>query len=118
MSHRWDCPTRWEAERQGARDADRGAGRYSNPYDRYHGNHCPEAERAWEDGHRAEERRAEERRDEERAERQREHMRRQQEYEWQMEEDRAAYEREQADAMAAEQDANSPPPASTGAIPF
>lgn len=66
MSHRWNCPTRWEAERQGERAYERGQSRYNNPYDRWNAghpsalDHCREAERSWEDGHRQAERRHDE----------------------------------------------------------
>ena len=54
MSHRHDCPDRWEARREGERASERGYGCYSNPYaDRYHdGRGCEEAERNWEEGYR------------------------------------------------------------------
>jgi hypothetical protein len=66
MSHRWDCPDRWQAEREGERAHEYGRGRYANPYDeRYlpsweREQSCPEAARAWEDGHRRAELREEE----------------------------------------------------------
>lgn len=69
MSHKRDCPTRWEAERQGERDQSYGRASYSNPYSRqpFENDHCREAERAWEDGHRSAQRRQEEQEAEERA---------------------------------------------------
>src|SRR5262245_48108462 len=68
MSHRWDCPTDWEAEREGRYAGDRGRSRYSNPY----ADECHEAEQAWDRGYRRgmydrEEREAEERAAERRA---------------------------------------------------
>lgn len=73
MSHRWDCPTRWNAERQGERAFERGDGSWSNPYARQPGqwDNCRDAERAWEDGRRSAERREEEHRIEARQQRQR-----------------------------------------------
>lgn len=66
MSHRWDCPTRWEAEREGERAHEYGRGQYSNPYDERNlsswerDRACPDAERAWDDGYRRAMYRAEE----------------------------------------------------------
>ena len=74
MSHRWNCPDRWTAEREGERAHEYGRGRYSNPYDERHlsswerDRACPDAARAWEDGHRRAERRAEEAAEEQAAE--------------------------------------------------
>lgn len=69
MSHRWDCPDRWEAERRGERDYEWGHSRSSNPYDDYFHpeNACDEAAAAWRDGYRRAEYREEERREEEAA---------------------------------------------------
>ena len=93
MSHRWSCPTDWEARLEGERASDYGRSRYSNPYrEQYGESHCEDAERAWERGfcyreeqreeeaaaERAAERRAAERRAYELAEEQ-EYMRRQEE---------------------------------------
>lgn len=77
MSHRWDCPTDYEARRRGEDMFNRGYGSYSNPYrDSFGEEHCPEAEQNWQRGYRDAERRDEERREEERIiEMQREHRR-------------------------------------------
>lgn len=86
MSHRWDCPTRWEAEREGQRAFERGEGSWRNPYNGdWHngrlGDGCEDAERAWRDGHRGAERREEERQEEQRIEQRREmHRREEAEY--------------------------------------
>jgi len=69
MSHRWDCPTDYEAEREGRRAAERGMGRYSNPYSESGWTPCGEAEAHWQSGYRTGERaRREEREEEERME--------------------------------------------------
>lgn len=62
MSHRDDCPSRYEAERRGERDYERNGYRsYSTPYDsRFDDEGCPEAQRAYLDGQRHAEYRAEE----------------------------------------------------------
>lgn len=90
MSHRWDCPTRWEAEREGERAYERGS--WSNPYERkpFEDDHCREAERSWEDGRRYAERRHEEQQAEERASRQAAQRR-----QWAQEEEEASYWRQQ-----------------------
>ena len=78
MSHRWNCPTDWEAKREGERAFEYGRSRYSNPYEDSPWNRdraCPEAAEEWERGHRYAEMRAEEEREEEAA-RQRAAMRR------------------------------------------
>lgn len=82
MAHRNDCPTEWEARREGERAAGNGYGR--NPYR----DECEDAERAWDRGYRnMQERREEEemqRRHEEERERQRieeDYYRQQEEYE-------------------------------------
>lgn len=77
MSHRWDCPDRWEAERRGARDQEWGRSRSSNPYEDYfHPERgCEEAAEAWRSGYRRAEIREEEQREEDAA-RQRAAMRR------------------------------------------
>lgn len=50
MSHRWDCPTDWEARREGRRAGERGYGR--NPYDDpFPGDsYCEEAAANWRRG--------------------------------------------------------------------
>lgn len=66
MSHHWNCPDRWQAMREGERAQESGRGRYSNPYDERslpswdRDRACPDAARAWDDGHRRAEYRAEE----------------------------------------------------------
>jgi hypothetical protein len=69
MSHRSDCPSRWDAEREGARAHEWGRGRYANPYDDpfHSGRGCEEAARSWDDGYRRAERQEEERQEEEAA---------------------------------------------------
>lgn len=75
MSHRDDCPDRWEARRQGERAFERGYG--SNPYrSRLGEDGCPDAEREWRSGYYAAERRAEEERAEMAADRRRAEARR------------------------------------------
>src|SRR5262245_59914570 len=68
MSHRWDCPTRWEAEREGERAQEWGRSRSSNPYEEHYwrprDEGCPEAAEAWRDGYRRAEIREEEQREE------------------------------------------------------
>jgi hypothetical protein len=115
MSHSWNCPTELEARRQGERAQQYGDGSWRNPYrDSWGGNHCEEAERAWERGHRDEQLRQEERAYEERAQQRRLEARQeqarveeaywQQQYECQaQEEQQAAYEAEYYAAMEAEQ---------------
>jgi hypothetical protein len=107
MGHRWDCPTRWEAERQGERAFERGYG--SNPYRETWGEtHCCEAERSWEDGRRAAELRDEERRSEERAAHRRREAREMEEaYYRQLDEEQMqrAYEQEANDYYRAEEEA-------------
>jgi len=97
MSHRDNCPTRWQAEREGQDAFARGAGRYSNPYDRSHGgsDHCRDADRAWEDGHRQAERHAEEE-----AIQRRQDQRRAQEREWARQKEEASYWRQQEEEQA------------------
>ena len=69
MSHRWDCPDRWEAERQGERAFDSGRSRSANPHESlWHDEGCPEAADFWRSGYRRAELREEERREEERRE--------------------------------------------------
>lgn len=69
MSHRWDCPTDYEARRQGSLDyKNRGYRSYSGPYD------CDEANDAYLRGQRSAEYEAERRAEEEA------YDRRQQEY--------------------------------------
>jgi hypothetical protein len=110
LSHRDNCPTRWEAERQGARAFEYGSPSYSNPYGRYHdrGNQCRDAERAWEDGHRRARRQAEEeaahRRQEQRRAEQREWERQEQRHwEQQAADEAQQMEDEYAAAMEAQQ---------------
>lgn len=68
MSHRWDCPTRWEAEREGERAQEYGRSRSSNPHESMWGDEgCPEAAEAWRSGYRRAEMREEEQREEEAA---------------------------------------------------
>jgi hypothetical protein len=113
MSHRWNCPTRWEAERQGERAYERGEGSWRNPYREEWGrDHCEDAERAWRDGHRNAERHEEERRAEQR---QQERRQREQQEQWdyerqqseayfdQLEEDDRYYRAMEAAALAEEQ---------------
>ena len=67
MSHRWDCPTDYEAEREGRRDGEAGyKSRYSNPYSEFGFQPCEEAAENWERGFRAGEHVREEREEEER----------------------------------------------------
>lgn len=68
MSHRWDCPTDYEAEREGRRAAERGMSRYSNPYMDHSWTPCEEAQENWMRGYRAGERARELREEEEREE--------------------------------------------------
>lgn len=53
MSHRDDCPDRWEARREGERAFERGYGR--NPYepDMWGERGCEEAADEWKRGHRS-----------------------------------------------------------------
>lgn len=68
MSHRWDCPTRWEAEREGERAQEWGRSRSSNPHESlWQDEGCPEAAEAWRAGYRRAEIREEEQREEEAA---------------------------------------------------
>ena len=62
MSHRDDCPTRWEAERRGERDQECGRSRASNPFDDpwHRGEGCHEAADSWRSGYRRAEMREEE----------------------------------------------------------
>lgn len=78
MSHRWNCPTDWEARHEGERAHEWGRSRSSNPYKESYWNRdkaCPEAADEWNRGYRRAEMRAEEEREEEAA-RQRAAMRR------------------------------------------
>lgn len=103
MSHRWNCPTDWEARREGERAAEWGRSRSSNPYEDSYWNRdkaCPEAAEEWDRGYRRAEMRAEEEREEEAA-RQRAIRRRAEEDEtayW-LEQERQAYEADQAQAQ-------------------
>lgn len=92
MSHRWDCPSRWEAERQGERDYERrGYRTYEPQYD------CREANRAYEDGQILAEHRAEEAAYEEQLAQQR----REKERFWREEQDRIAWEQAEMEAAYA-----------------
>ena len=91
MSHRWDCPSRWEAEREGE-DAFRRCERENPHEDRYGREGCPEAAKAWDEGFRYAERRDEERRAEEAASEQLAHERAMQAHH---EEERQLYEAQQ-----------------------
>ena len=55
MTHRDDCPDRWEARREGERAFEYGHGSWSNPYksDSFGDGGCREAEREWEDSYRS-----------------------------------------------------------------
>ena len=95
MSHRWDCPTPWEAEREGERAYERGRSSWSNPYDdrnSFDRHPCHEAERSWDRGYRYAERRHEEEVIEQRAA-----ERRRQEREWAQQEEEALYMQAQED---------------------
>lgn len=84
MSHRWNCPTDWEARHEGERAFDYGRSPLSNPYEDDYWNRdraCPEAAEEWDRGYRSAEMRAEEEREEEAA-RQRAAMRRAEADEW------------------------------------
>jgi hypothetical protein len=83
MSHRWDCPDRWEARREGERAFERGTGIWRNPYeDNFLEPNCPEAAEEWRRSYRAAEQREEERQAEERHQhRLAEQRREQEEYE-------------------------------------
>jgi hypothetical protein len=66
MTHREDCPTPYEARREGERAFENGRGSYSNPYrDDYARDTCPDAEREWSYGFRDAERRRDEEREQE-----------------------------------------------------
>ena len=101
MSHSWNCPTDWEAEREARyaaeRDRERGWGRsYSDPYDCHHSNEA--YRREYDDAYR----RSEEQAAEERAAQRRAEARR---YEEEMEMEyyrQAAEENEMARAQEAE----------------
>lgn len=102
MSHRDDCPSRYEAERRGELDYEnRGYRNYSTPYDGHGFDHgCPEAQRAYLDGNRRAEFRAQEKAAERhsaeaaRYQRQQEEQRRdEQQYEQEREDEQLYYER-------------------------
>ncbi len=115
MSHNWNCPSKWEAEREARyaaeRDQESRWGRsYSDPYD------CVEANRAYRDEYdssylRAEEQAQEERAAQRRAEQRRHEQEQEEEYYRQQAEEasqmeaayNAAMERDYAEAMAREQ---------------
>ena len=102
MSHRDDCPDRWEARREGERAFERGYG--SNPYRGDEG--CPEAEQAWRSGYYAAESAERERHEEEYWDRRRAEARAEEEAcEARMMEEaqaQAEYERQAAEAYDAE----------------
>lgn len=75
MSHRYDCPTDYEARRRGKIDYERRG--YRSYYAPDEIRDCPEAERAYQDGQRQAEYRAEEEAAERRAEGRRRHEREQ-----------------------------------------
>jgi len=53
MSHRWNCPTDYEARRQGERAQEYGRGSWSNPHrSSWPDEGCDEAARAWDRGYR------------------------------------------------------------------
>ena len=90
MGHRWDCPTDWEARRQGERSFERGDGSWRNPYrDDWHRPSCEEAERAWSRGYRDAERQAEEHAAEQRAQARRDQARREEAEYFRMQEEEA-----------------------------
>jgi hypothetical protein len=103
---RWDIPDEWEARRQGEREHEFGGARYSNPYDNYHGNHDRQAERAWDDGYGYAERRAEEEAHDRRVAERRREEREREEYEMMANEERAALEHAEEEAMRAEEEAH------------
>ena len=111
MSHRENCPSRWEAEREGERAQEWGRSRSSNPHESlWRDEGCPEAAEAWRSGYRRAEMREEEQREEEAA-RHRAEVRRAYELDeeaYYMEQQRQQYEAEQAynaEMMHAEDDA-------------
>lgn len=68
MSHRDNCPDRWEAEREGRRAFEFGRSRSSNPHESiWQDEGCPEAADAWRSGYRRAEMRAEDEQAEEAA---------------------------------------------------
>lgn len=109
MSHRDDCPSRWEAERKGRDAAHRHYSSYDNPYRDQYGNEqaCPEAESAWSYGLNRERDRME---DERREEQEREWAaQRAAEYQRQSEQD--YYEAQQQEEQPVEEpDPNTPNP--------
>lgn len=74
MSHRWDCPSEWEARLAGEHSYERSG--YRSYYTPERFEDCEDAARAYHDGQRAAERRAEERAEQEAWERQQEERRR------------------------------------------
>ena len=118
MSHRDDCPTDWEARREGERAYERGYG--SNPYrgNGWDERSCPEAERAFDYGRRQAEYRHEEQMAEERSERRRAEARREEQeqedaYYQQMMEQQYQEQQQQPEEPPPEE---APPPDS--AVPF
>jgi hypothetical protein len=80
MSHRFDCPSKYEARRTGERAFERGDGSWRNPYKSdWPDEGCPEAAQEWRRGYRDAERRQEEREEEERIERHLQEVRAQEE---------------------------------------
>lgn len=68
MSHRLNCPSDWEARREGERAHESGRSRSSNPYEDHYWNRdraCPDAAEEWRRGFLRAEIREEERREEE-----------------------------------------------------
>jgi hypothetical protein len=110
MSHRDECPTDYEARRQGERAYERGDGSWRNPYrDDYSGERCEDAERYWRRGYEAAEQRHEEQMAEERSAQRRAEERAQEErYYLQMQEE--AYYREMEERAYAEQMQEEPQP--------
>ena len=103
MSHRDDCPSRYEARRRGERDyEDRGYRSYRTPYDSHFGEEgCPEAKRAYEEGQRHAEYRAEQESEERRREECRQVQLRQQRYEQERWDEEMEARRAEADAYDA-----------------
>lgn len=81
MSHRWDCPTDWEARREGRKAGERGYGRnpYDDPFPGPGDISCEEASENWKRGQRdgqlaREEREREEARERRQADERRRHL--------------------------------------------
>lgn len=107
MSHRHDCPSRLEAEREGERAQEWGCSRSSNPHESiWQDEGCPEAADAWRSGYRRAEMREDEQREEEAAQARAAHRR-------QAEQDEEAYylaAREAEERAYYEQQEEPPPP--------